>query len=39
MRKRDADLAEEVNAALATLKEDGTYDTIMDKYFAYDIKM
>jgi arginine/ornithine transport system substrate-binding protein len=39
MRKRDADLAEEVNAALATLKEDGTYDTIMQKYFAYDIKM
>lgn len=39
MRKRDKDLAEEVNAALATLKENGTYDTIMDKYFAYDIKM
>jgi arginine/ornithine transport system substrate-binding protein len=39
MRKRDEDLAGEVNAALATLKEDGTYDTIMDKYFAYDIKM
>lgn len=39
MRKRDMDLAEEVNAALATLKEDGTYDTIMKKYFAYDIKM
>ncbi|MFL1467807.1 transporter substrate-binding domain-containing protein [Marinobacter sp. HN1S83] len=39
MRKRDKDLAEEVNAALATLKEDGTYDTIMKKYFAYDIKM
>ena len=39
MRKRDADLAEEVNEALATLKEDGTYDTIMQKYFSYDIKM
>lgn len=39
MRKRDKDLAEEVNAALATLKEDGTYDTIMEKYFDYDIKM
>ncbi|MGC8120799.1 transporter substrate-binding domain-containing protein [Marinobacter sp. VGCF2001] len=39
MRKRDADLAEEVNAALRTLKEDGTYDTIMNKYFNYDIKM
>jgi arginine/ornithine transport system substrate-binding protein len=39
MRKRDADLAKEVNAALATLKEDGTYDAIMKKYFAYDVKM
>ncbi|MDX1551387.1 MAG: transporter substrate-binding domain-containing protein [Marinobacter sp.] len=39
MRKRDKELAEEVNAALATLKEDGTYDTIMNKYFEYDIKM
>ncbi|MBB5319943.1 transporter substrate-binding domain-containing protein [Marinobacter oulmenensis] len=39
MRKRDADLAEEVNEALATLKEDGTYDAIMQKYFSYDIKM
>ncbi|MFN2362060.1 MAG: transporter substrate-binding domain-containing protein [Marinobacter sp.] len=39
MRQRDKDLAEEVNAALATLKEDGTYDTIMEKYFEYDIKM
>ena len=39
MRKRDADLADEVNAALRTLKEDGTYDTIMKKYFNYDTKM
>ncbi len=39
MRKRDEELAQEVNEALATLKEDGTYDTIMEKYFAYDIKM
>ncbi|MDX1560403.1 MAG: transporter substrate-binding domain-containing protein, partial [Marinobacter sp.] len=39
MRQRDTDLADEVNAALATLKEDGTYDTIMKKYFNYDIKM
>ena len=39
MRQRDTDLADEVNAALRTLKEDGTYDTIMQKYFAYDIKM
>ena len=39
MRKRDTDLAEDVNAALATLKEDGTYDEIMKKYFNDDIKM
>ncbi len=39
MRKRDTKLAEQVNAALRTLKEDGTYDTIMKKYFSYDIKM
>ncbi|MFC4258460.1 transporter substrate-binding domain-containing protein [Marinobacter lacisalsi] len=39
MRKRDKELAEMVNKALATLKEDGTYDAIMEKYFAYDIKM
>ncbi|MGO1463231.1 MAG: transporter substrate-binding domain-containing protein [Oleiphilaceae bacterium] len=39
MRKRDKDLAEEVNDALRTLKEDGTYDTIMKKYFEYDIKV
>lgn len=39
MRKRDTDLAEKVNAALDTLKNDGTYDTIMKKYFTYDVKM
>ena len=26
-------------AALKKLKEDGTYDTIMQKYFNYDIKI
>ncbi|MFP3977308.1 MULTISPECIES: transporter substrate-binding domain-containing protein [Marinobacter] len=39
MRKRDKDVAEEVNAALRKLKEDGTYDAIMKKYFAYDVKV
>ncbi|KXS47948.1 MAG: arginine/ornithine transport system substrate-binding protein [Marinobacter sp. T13-3] len=39
MRKRDRELAEEVNAALKILKENGTYDTIMQKYFNYDIKI
>jgi arginine/ornithine transport system substrate-binding protein len=38
MRKRDKDLAERANKALDTLKENGTYDTIMKKYFAYDVK-
>ncbi|MBW7471069.1 transporter substrate-binding domain-containing protein [Marinobacter sp. M216] len=39
MRQRDKDLAGKVNAALKKLKNDGTYDTIMQKYFNYDIKM
>lgn len=39
MRKRDTDLAEKINTALQTLKDNGTYDTIMKKYFSYDIKM
>jgi len=39
MRKRDREVAEEVNAALKTLKEDGTYDAIMKDYFNYDIKI
>lgn len=39
MRQRDKDLAEKVNAALEKLKNDGTYDEIMNKYFDYDIKM
>lgn len=39
MRKRDTDLAEQVNATLEKLKNDGTYDAIMQKYFSYDIKM
>ncbi|MDX1634019.1 MAG: transporter substrate-binding domain-containing protein [Marinobacter sp.] len=39
MRPRDEDLAEKINAALEKLKNDGTYDRIMNKYFSYDIKM
>lgn len=38
-RKRDTELADKFNAALKTLKENGTYDEIMKKYFAYDIKI
>ncbi|WP_416397593.1 transporter substrate-binding domain-containing protein [Allohahella sp. A8] len=39
LRKRDKDLAEAFNKSLAKLKENGTYDEIMKKYFEYDIKM
>lgn len=39
MRKRDKDLAAKINASLKKLKNNGTYDTIMKKYFAYDVKM
>ena len=37
-RLRDTELAEKFNKALKKLKADGTYDAIMKKYFAYDIK-
>jgi len=32
-RKRDKELAEKFNAALATLKDNGTYDKLYSKYF------
>lgn len=38
-RKRDEALAERFNEALAALKKNGTYDTIMKKYFSYDVKL
>ncbi len=38
-RKRDTELADKFNAALRKLKNDGTYDRIMKKYFTYSIKM
>lgn len=38
-RKRDSALEEQVSAALEQLKNDGTYDTIMEKYFDIDIKL
>lgn len=38
-RKRDKELAEKFNAALEKLKNNGTYDAIMKKYFTYSIKM
>ncbi|HET8790378.1 MAG TPA: transporter substrate-binding domain-containing protein [Modicisalibacter sp.] len=38
-RKRDKELAEMFNEALATLKQNGTYDEIMHEYFTYDVKL
>ncbi|MCP5162747.1 MAG: transporter substrate-binding domain-containing protein [Hahellaceae bacterium] len=38
-RKRDNELANKFNAALKKLKNNGAYDTIMNKYFKYNIKM
>ncbi|SDL26113.1 amino acid ABC transporter substrate-binding protein, PAAT family [Franzmannia pantelleriensis] len=38
-RPRDEALAERFNKALAALKEDGTYDEIMQRYFSYDVKL
>lgn len=38
-RKRDKKLAQMFDKALATLKENGTYDEIMKKYFSYDVKL
>ncbi|WP_432452258.1 MULTISPECIES: transporter substrate-binding domain-containing protein [unclassified Agarivorans] len=38
-RKRDKALIEMFNKALATVKSNGTYDKINDKYFDYSIKM
>lgn len=38
-RQRDTDLEDKVSAALEKLKNDGTYDAIMNKYFDFDIKL
>lgn len=38
-RKRDQALEDAVSAALEKLKNDGTYDRIMNKYFEFDIKI
>jgi ABC-type amino acid transport substrate-binding protein len=37
VRKKDADLKSQLNAALAAIRANGTYDTLRKKYFAYDI--
>jgi len=38
-RKRDAELEDKVSAALQKLKDDGTYDEIMNRYFDFNIKL
>lgn len=38
-RQRDTELRDAVNAALEKLKNDGTYDEIMNRYFDYNIKL
>lgn len=37
-RKRDSELADKFNKAFKKLKDDGTYDKIMKKYFSYSVK-
>lgn len=38
-RPRDEALAERFNKALSELKENGTYDEIMNRYFKYDVRL
>jgi len=37
MRKGDTDLADKINAAIAQIRADGTYEAISSKYFDFDI--
>jgi arginine/ornithine transport system substrate-binding protein len=37
VRKEDAELREEINAAIAAIRENGTYDEISGKYFDFDV--
>lgn len=37
LRKRDTELAEKFNAAIAAIRANGTYDEIAAKYFSFDI--
>lgn len=38
-RPRDEALAERFNEALRAIKDDGTYDEIMNRYFNYDVRL
>lgn len=37
LRKEDTELREKINGALAAIISDGTYKTIADKYFSFDV--
>jgi len=37
IRKEDADLVEKFNAAIATIRSNGTYEAINKKYFEFDV--
>jgi arginine/ornithine transport system substrate-binding protein len=37
IRQQDKDLAEQLNAAIVAIRANGTYKTIQDKYFTFDI--
>lgn len=37
IRKDDTELLDKINAAIAQIREDGTYDEIAKKYFNFDI--
>lgn len=37
IRKQDKDLAEQFNAAIKEIRSNGTYKTIQDKYFSFDV--
>ena len=37
IRKQDKDLVEQFNAAIAAIRANGTYKTIQDKYFSFDV--
>lgn len=37
IRKEDKDLAELLNKAIATIRANGTYKTVQDKYFDFDV--
>ena len=37
MRKEDTQLRQSLNEAIKAVRDDGTYKTLNDKYFNYDI--